>query len=157
MKHQRLILGILLLFLLLSLLMYYSMEHNHHNPEPQYILDHYEDFINTKVVLSGEITNVDRTNRTLLVQVTSSSDGIIQVTTTESLTQTHPGDVIEMYGTLTSNNQMNAESLLIFPQWKNTLIYLRSLLAIPLVLYLFIQAYRFNTDTLRFERRKQDG
>jgi len=157
MKHHRLLLGSLLLLLLLSLMVYYTLEHNYHEPDPQYILNHPEDFVNTKVLFTGEITNVDRNNRTLLVRVTSAPDGIIQVTTTEPLTQTHPGDVVEMYGTLTSRNQMNAESLLIFPQWKKDLIYLRSLPAIPFVLYIFSRAYRFNPNTYRFERRKQDG
>lgn len=157
MKHHRLLLGSLLLLILLSLMGYYTLEHNYHNPGPQYILDHVEDFINTKVVLSGEITHVDKTNHTLLVQVTSAPDSIIQVTTTDSLTRTQPGDVIEMYGTLTSRKQMNAESILIFDQWNNTLIYLRSLPAIPFVLYLFFKAYRFNPSTYRFERRKPDG
>jgi hypothetical protein len=157
MKHQRLLLGILLLSILLSLLVYYNLEHNSHNPDPSYILDHPDEFINTKVLMSGEITTVDTTNQTLLVRVTNQPNGIIQVTTTEPLAQTQPGDVIEMYGTLTSRNQLNAESVLIFEQWKNTLIYLRSLPAIPFALYLVFRAYRFNIHTIRFERRKHHG
>ena len=157
MKHQRLLLGIFLLCILLSILVYYNMEHNYHDPGPEYIFDHYEEFLNTKVLMSGDINTVDSTNHTLRVRVTNQPNGIIQVTTTESLNQTQPGDVIEMYGTLTSRNQLNAESILIFPEWKNTLIYLRSLPAIPFALYLLFRAYRFNTHTIRFERRKPHG
>lgn len=138
-------------------MLYYNLEHNNHNPNPEYILKHYEDFLNTKVLMSGEITYVDGINQTLLVRVTNAPDDIIQVTTTEPLSKTQPGDVIEMYGTLTNRNQLDAESVLIFEQWKNTLIYVRSLPAIPFALYLLFLAYRFNTATIRFERRKHDG
>ena len=83
--------------------------------------------------------------------------GIIHVNTTEQLTGAQPGDTVEVYGTFTGKNQMTADTLLITEQWKNDLIYLRSLPAIPFALYLFFRAYRFNTTTYRFERRQKHG
>lgn len=79
------------------------------------------------------------------------------VSTTESLDAAQPGDVVEVYGTLSSGTHMTAEKLLISEQWKDDLIYLRSLPAIPFALYLFFRTYRFNPDTRRFERRQKDG
>jgi hypothetical protein len=135
-------------------MLYYSLDHNNHDPDTQYILDHYEKFTTTKVELDAVVKNVDTINNTLSIQVSPSPEGIILVNTTEPLTTAHPGDQVEVYGTFTSRNQMTAEKLLIYEQWKYDLIFLRSLPAIPFAVYLFFRTYRFNPDTRRFERRK---
>jgi hypothetical protein len=155
MKHKRLILGIILIFMLFSLMLYYNLEHNNHDPETQYILNHFEQFNTTKVCLSGQVKNVDKTNNTILIQVNQTPQGIILASTTESLNTTQPGDIVEVYGVLTSRNSITAEKLLIYQRWKYDLIYIRSLPAIPFVLYLFFRTYSFNLDTFRFERRKK--
>jgi hypothetical protein len=157
MKHQRLILGSILILLLLCIMLYYNLDHNNHEVSNYYIVKHFEEFTTTKVKLTGEVTNVDITNNTLLIEVYPSPDGIVLVNTTEPLTTAQPGDSVEVYGTFTAKNQMTAEKLLIFEQWKDNLIYLRSLPAIPFALYLFFRTYRFNTETYRFERRKKDA
>ena len=45
MKHKRLILGSILLLLLFSLMLYYSLDRNTHDPNTYYILTHYEEYI----------------------------------------------------------------------------------------------------------------
>jgi hypothetical protein len=152
-KQKRLILGIILIFLLFTLMLHYSLDHNNHDPDPQYILDNYEKFTTTKVRLNGEVKNVDQTNNTLLVQVTPSPEGIILVSTTENISTTQVDDVVEVYGVLTSRNTLTAEKLLSSERWKHDLIYIRSLPAIPFALYLFFRTWRFNPVTRRFERR----
>ena len=157
MKHQRLILGGILLLLLVFLMLYYSLDHNNHDPDNQYIVDHWEEFTTTKVVLDAVVHDVDTTNNTLLIEISPYPQGVIQVNTTKPLTNAQPGDSVEIYGTFTGKNQMTAETLIITEQWKNNLIYLRSLPAIPFVLFLFFRTYRFNRDTYRFERRQKHG
>ncbi len=138
-------------------MVYYSLDHNNHDPDTQYIVDHWEEFTITKVAVDATVTAVDPTNHTLFIAISKSPQGIIHVTTTEPVTGAHPGDIVEVYGTFTGKNQMTADTLLITEQWKNDLLYLRSLPAIPFVLYLFFRAYRFNTTTYRFERRQKHG
>lgn len=157
MKHQRLILGSILLLLLFSLMLYYSLDHNNHDPDNQYIIDHWGEFTTTKVVLHAVVHEIDYTNNTLYIEISPFPQGIIQVTTTEPLTNAQPGDPAEVYGTFTGKNQMTAKKFLITELWKNNLIYLRSLPAIPFALYLFFRTYRFNTANYRFERRKKHG
>jgi hypothetical protein len=154
MKHKRSIIGFILILMLFTLMLYYSLDHNNHDPGAWYIIDHFEQFNRTKVVLSGEVKNVDKTNNTLLVQVYPSPEALILVSTTENVSTIHQGDIVEMYGLFTSRNNMTAEKLLITEKWKDDLIYLRSLPAIPFALYLFFRTYWFNPDTRRFERRK---
>jgi hypothetical protein len=155
MKHQRLILGSILLLLLFSLMLYYSLDYNNHEPSTYYILSHYEEFITTNVIMAGVVQNVDTTNNTLLVQFDLSFEDSILVSTTEPLKTVQQGDRVEVYGNFTSQNQMTAEKLLIYEQWKYDLIFLRSLPAIPFALYLFFRSYRFNLGTRRFERRQK--
>jgi hypothetical protein len=155
MKHTRLILGIILILLLFAVMFYYSIDHNNHDPDAQYILDHFEEFTTTKVRLDGVVKNVNTTNNTLLIQVSSSPEDIILVNTTEPLNTTQQGDLVEVYGILTSRTHITAENLLITEQWKDDMIYLRSLPAIPFALYLFFRTYWFNPDTRRFERRQK--
>lgn len=155
MKQQRLILGSILFLLLLSLMVYYSLDHNNHDPDTQYILDHFQHFNNTKVTLDGVVQHVDRTNQSLLIELRQPPQHLVLIHTTKNISTTQPGDIIEVYGTLTSRTEMTAEKLLIFEHWKDTLIYLRSLPAIPFVLYLFFRTYRFNLTTYCFERRQK--
>jgi hypothetical protein len=157
MKHQRLILGSVLIILLFSLMLYYSLDNNKHDPDVQYIVDNWEEFTVTKVALDATVKKVDATNNTLYIAVSPYPQGVIQVNTIEPLTNAQTGDPVEVYGTFTGKNQMTAEKILISEQWKYNLIYLRSLPAIPFVLFLFFRTYRFNTNSLRFERRQKHG
>jgi hypothetical protein len=155
MQHKRLTLGIILILFLFSLMLYYSLDHNNHDPDTQYILDHYEEFTTTNVQLDGVVKNVDKTNGTLLMQLSQPPQSTLLVSTKESLNTAQPGDIVEVYGTFISSNHMNAEKLLISEQWKYDFIYIRSLPAIPFALYLFFRAWRFNRNTFRFERREK--
>jgi hypothetical protein len=157
MKHQRLLFGSVLLLLLVSLMVYYSLEHNNYDPDKQYIVDHWEEFTTTKVVLDAVVHDIDTTNNTLFIEISPYPQGVIRINTTKPLTNAKPGDSAEVFGTFTGKNQMTAEILLITEQWKNNLIYLRSLPAVPFVLFLLFRTYRFNRDTYRFERRKKHG
>jgi hypothetical protein len=157
MKHTRLILGTILLLFLVSLMLYYSLNYHTHDPDVIYIPNYNTEFILTNVRIEGVVTTVNNTNHTLTIAIDPPLNTPILVTTTEDLATAHPGDMIEVYGRLTSRTHITAETLLITNQWSNILIYLRSLPAIPFALYLFFRAYRFNTTTYRFERRKPHG
>ena len=156
MKHKRLIIGIILITLLFSLMLYYSLDYNNHDPDSQYIFDHFEQFNMTKITLDGKVKNIDRINNTLIIEIGHPPKSkILLMSTTENLNTTQQGDIVEVYGVLTSKNSMSAEKLLITERWKNDFIYVRSLPAIPFALYLFFSTYWFNPDTHRFERREK--
>jgi hypothetical protein len=154
MKHKRLILGIILILMLFTLMLYYSLDHNNHDPDPQYILDHFEQFNGTKVRFTETVTRVDSINNTFSIQLSPSPASII-IHTTENVSTIHQGDIVEVYGILTSRHTMTAETLLITERWQYDLIFIRSLPAIPFALYLFFSTYRFNPGTRRFERRQK--
>lgn len=157
MKHMRLLLGSILLFFLLSLMLYYSLNYKTLGSDLPYIPNFNKEFIPIKVRIEGVVTTVDSINHTLTVAIDPPLNTPIQVSTTDDLSTAHPGDMIEVYGLLTNRTQITAETLFITNQWNNTLIYLRSLPAIPFALYVFFRVYHFNTTTYRFERRNQHG
>ena len=157
MNHQRLLLGIILFLLLISLMLYYSLEHNNYDPDQRYILENFEAFNGTNVIIGGVVRTVDRTNNTIQIELSHPPNHLILLSTIENISTTHPGDIVEVYGTLTSRNHIEAEKLLITERWKDDLVYLRSLPAVPFALFLFFRTYRFNTDTRRFERRRPHG
>ena len=67
------------------------------------------------------------------------------------------GDLIEIYGVIKNKNHITAEKILLTPQWKHNLIYLRSIPAIPFALYIFFKKWKFNKNTLQFEKRKKNA
>jgi hypothetical protein len=136
-------------------MLYYSLDYNHHDPDTQYIFDHFEQFNGTKVMFTDEVKNVDKTNNTISIQIGSSPKSIILINTTENVTTIQQGDIVEVYGVLTSRNTMTAEKLFISERWKSDLIYIRSLPAIPFAVYLFFSTWRFNPSTRRFEQRQK--
>ncbi len=157
MKHKRIIVGIILMLLLFLLMVYYSLEHNNHDPDFQYILDHFERFSMTKVTVTGKVINVNSANNTFTLQIDDVPRSIILVDALDINHTMSQGDNVEAYGTLTSRTHMDAENLLISAQWSYDLIFIRSLPAIPFALYLFFRTYRLNTTTRRFERRQKDA
>jgi hypothetical protein len=157
MNHLKFFIGCFLLSLLVLFMLYYSLDHNNHDPDFLYILDHFEQFNNTKVIVYGEVKNVDSFNNTLLIELNQPPKYLIFLSTTENISTTQQGDIVEVYGTLTSRTHMTGEKLLISERWAYDLIYIRSLPAIPFALYLFFRTYRFNRNTFRFERRMKHG
>jgi len=93
-------------------MMYYSSAHNsvNHDPDPKYIIDHYQQFIATKIRVVGPVQHVDLANNTLVIQISSTRVNIILANTTENLTTIQPGDTLEAYGPLIDATHIRAEN-----------------------------------------------
>lgn len=100
------------------MMFYQSFDHNsfNHNPDPKYFIDYYEQFTTTKVRMVRVVQDVDRTNNTLLLQVSSLHGNAMWVNTPELLDTIQQGDIVEVYGTLSDGTHMTAEKLLISEQ-----------------------------------------
>jgi hypothetical protein len=66
------------------------------------------------------------------------------------------GDVLDIIGILDGQNHVTAQNIWKNEQWKDDLIYVRSLPAIPFALYLFFKTWKFNPKKIRFYRRNKD-
>lgn len=155
MKNKKLAICVILISFLLILIIYSSLEKNTINPDVNYVLENFEQFINSDISFSGEIINVDTNNKTIEVIVNEPEKTILKVIVKRIEGKPKKGDIIEVFGTITSKTNINALNILISERWKFDLIYIRSLPAIPFALYLFFRTWKFNRKKICFERRKK--
>jgi hypothetical protein len=152
MKSKRLIAGIVMTVLLVLLLLYSGLEYNNNDPTIEYILDNVEQFNNTLISFSGTIENINTTNQQIIVSFPTTSE-TVKVTLTSLPDTIIKGNHVEILGILDDNYHVSAEKIIIRERWKSDLIIIRSLPAIPFVLYLFFRKWQFNKKTCRFEPR----
>lgn len=157
MKHKRLSLVIFLAMLLIFLMLYCSLEYNNKDPNINYILENFDKYNNTQISFVGDITEINETSQTITVEVQEPPFPRIEVKTNNIKDNLHKRDIIEIIGILDGRKHVTAEKIYISERWKNDLIYIRSIPAIPFVLFIFFIRWRFNRKTYRFERRSRDA
>lgn len=163
MKHKRIILGLFILLILITSMVYSYQNYEKNAPQLQrytQIFENPDAYINTEISFNAEILEVDVRNNTVRVFIQERPYTYPQVSIIVEdleLRSLKKGDLIDVIGILNGKNQMTATQLWVNEPWKDMLIYLRSLPAIPFLLYLFIRTWTFNTTTWRFERRNKDA
>jgi len=138
---------------------------NAENNDPQIkkykqIFEHTETYNNTKISFTAEILAIDRINQTLRVFIQERPYTYPQVhinTANLTIDNLQKGDLIDVIAIVHAENKMTATNIWRNEPWKDNLIYLRSLPAIPFALYLFFRTWKFNNQTWRFERRKKNA
>ena len=163
MKHKRIILGLFTLFLLITSMVYAYQ--NSENNDPQIkkykqIFENPETYNNTKISFKAEILAIDQINQTIrvFIQEKPYTYPSVEINTGNFTIQNlQKGDLVDIISILHGKNRMTATNLWINEPWKDNLIYLRSLSAIPFVLYLFLRTWGLNKTTWRFERRKKNA
>ena len=155
MLGKRLVIGFVLIVILFSLFIYSSIEHDKHDPDIQYILGNFENFNNTEIRLGGKIKEINHSKQIIIINIGEPPYIDIEIDTEKINFEGEIGDFVEVLGVLDSPKHVTAKKILVTPDWKNTLIYIRSLPAIPFALYLFFRAWKFNKKQFRFERREK--
>ena len=155
MLSKRLIIGFILVIILFSLFIYSSIENDKHDPDIGYILENFEKFNNTEIRLGGKIKDINLSKQIIIIKIGEPPYKNIEIDIENIDFEGEIGDIVEVLGVLDSPKHVTAKKILVTPDWKNTLIYVRSLPAIPFVLYLFFRAWKFNKKEFRFERREK--
>ena len=143
---KRGIVAIVSIALLISLMLYSCAEHNEKDPDMEYILQHYEEFIGKEVYFTGKVKEINGTKVKIKLMeppykcINVAMEGNFKV-----------GDVVEILGILDGKEHVIAKKILVMKEWKYKLIFIRSLPAIPFVLYLFFREWRFNFKKFKFE------
>jgi hypothetical protein len=159
MNHTRTILGLILLLILFSSMLYSFQNHEKNDPYIKtltQLFEHPDNTSNTHISFEANILSIDRINNTLRVFIQEKPYTYPQVyinTETLDIQNLDKGDSIDVITIYHGNYTFSATKLWRNEPWKDTLIYLRSLPAIPFILYLFLRTWRFDTTTWRFERR----
>jgi hypothetical protein len=163
MKFKRIILGLFAIFFLITLMFYCFQEHEKNDPQIKkykLLFNDSENYNNTVISFLAKIITVDKTNQTLYVFIQEEPYTYPSVKVNAGnldIQNLKKGDLIDIIGIFDGKNQMIATKIWLNEPWKIDLIYLRSLPAIPFVLYLFLRTWKFNTTAWRFERRKKNA
>jgi hypothetical protein len=163
MKYKRILIGLFVLFLLITSMVYSYQNYERNDPQIKkytQIFEHPENYDNTKISFKAEILAIDWINQTLRVFIQEKPYTYPQVylnTGTINTKNLQKGDLIDVIAILHGTNNITATNLWLNEPWKENLIYIRSLPAIPFVIYLFLRTWKFNTQTWRFERRKKNA
>ena len=138
---------------LLSLMAYSSYEHNERDPDMDYILANYEKFEGKEVHFGGKVMEVNGTE--VKIELMEPPYNYVNVTIKNASIE--KGDIVEILGILDGKRHVTAEKVLISKRWKYNLIFIRSLPAIPLALYLLFKSWRFNLKKFVFEERRKNA
>lgn len=163
MRHIRTIVGSMIIIILISSMIYSFQNYEKNNPKTINYHNIFYDptpYINTQVSFEAEILSLDPENQTIRVFIQEKPYTYPQVTINiHNITETNlkQGDLVDIIAIVQGRTTMTATHLWINEPWKDNLIYLRSLPAIPFLLYLFFRTWTFDKKTCRFERRKKNA
>ena len=156
MRYKRLLFIILLIIIIILLMFYNNLEYHSRDLDFNYILDNFEKYNNSEITITGYILKINEINQTLIVCIQESPFPIFEIKY-NNIENLRKFDIIGIYGILDGKNHITAERIWIHEQWKDYLIYARSIPAIPFAIYLFFRSWKFNRKTVRFERRVKDA
>jgi len=136
-KHRRAIIALSLLFILFLLCAYHQANYEYHREYPpvKMIVANYEKYIGETTSISGEVVGVHSTTFRLLERYDSKT--ITFTVLPGSNVDVDIGDKVEVLGTLNQDYQISAEEIIVSKKWKHEFVYIRSFIALILLLFVF--------------------
>ena len=144
---MRRIVAVISVVALLSLMTYSYIEHDKKDPDMDYILANPEKFEGKEIDFCGRAEEIEPSF--IKLRLMEAPYTCINVTGIHSGIK--KGDVVEVLGTLKGVDEVKAEKVFVIKKLEYSLIFIRSLPAIPFVLYLFFKKWRFNFKKFMFE------
>ena len=146
-----------LTFLLSSIVIYYNLERENIEPNIVDMIKNYNNYKNSSILVSGEILKINISEKIMIIRPGNSPNSEIEIDFDKINIKAEKGDIAEIYGIYDGKYHITAKKINISPRWKYDLIYIRSIPAIPFVIYLFFRKWRFNFKKLIFERREKNN
>jgi hypothetical protein len=163
MKYARLIFAAVMILILALLIIYSAQDYLLNSPQMKKYRQVFGSSSNvsaTDITFKALILSVNQSNHTLRVSIQEEPYNYprVEIFTGNLPNQTfHKGDLIDVIGIVQGKNQVTATQIWVDEPWKDDLIYLRSLPAIPFVIFLFVRTWKFDRSTWCFERRNKDA
>lgn len=163
MKYKRFIFSELIILVLIVLMLYSYQEYDKndvHIKKLTQIFENSEKYNDTEISFLAYVDRIDELKNRINVSIEEKPYTYPRVeinTGNLDITNIKKGDLIDVIGIVDGKNHIIATKIWLNEPWKADLIYIRSLPAIPFVLFLFLRTWRFNINTLRFERRKRNA
>jgi|TARA_B100000959_G_C14911153_1_gene595165 hypothetical protein len=142
---NRFLIGVFFFLILIMFGIYNSLEYDKHRKYPPLsdAISEPSAYADKKMVIMGyEVKDVQ--DNSFIVEIANQQVTIVNAPTV------NVGDRVEVLGTLKPDYQFLAEKTIVSTKWNHYLIYIRSIIAIPLVLFLFFRKWRFDFNYLRF-------
>jgi hypothetical protein len=163
MVRRRVLVGILILVVLLMLMVYSFQEYYSHDPQLKKYRQLFEDPMvlnNTVLSFPAVVESVDLVNQTIFAVL--KTDPVVFPPVEISLgalpsQHLSAGDRIDVIGVVQGKAWITASELRVIEPWQTTVVYLRSLFAVPFVLYLLVMTWVWNPSTWCFDRRDTDA
>jgi len=144
---MRRVMAVISVVALLSLMAYSYLEHDEKDPDMNYILTNHEKFEGKEINFCGRAEEIN--DSCIKLKLMEAPYTYINVTGVDAGVK--KGDVVEVLGTLKGVDEVKAEKVFVIKKLEYSLIFIRSLPAIPFVLYLFFKKWRFNFKKFMFE------
>jgi uncharacterized protein YxeA len=163
MKYKRFILSVLIILVLIGLMLYSYQEYDTNDiyiKKLTQIFENSEKYNDTEISFTAYVGRINETNNSIHVSIQEKPYTYPRVelnTGNLDITNIKKGDLIDVIGIVDGKNHIRATKIWLNEPWKEDLIYIRSLPAIPFVLFLFLRTWKLNINTLRFERRKRNA
>lgn len=144
---KRLILAIVIISLLLLLNTYYYLNHELYEeyPDNEDIIEGFEG----KVSVYGTVVNRSYDGLYILIEHGSKSK-ILKVV---SDLDVESGDRVEVLGLL-QKDEITPEKIIVYRKWFYYSVFIRSGIAVPIIVYVFLKYWTFDFKKMKFRRRK---
>lgn len=153
-KKLFLVIPLVVLLVLVLLYSHIGFAENDY-PNGNYLFEHAERFQNTEICFRANIYEINRSNQTILASIIDYPHSSVMITTQSIDPQLKEQDTIFVIGILNGDRSVSANKIVVKGLQDDDIIFISSIPAIPVVLYLFFRTWRFNTKTFSFERRKR--
>ncbi len=149
---SRAIIALSLLLILFLLCAYHQTNHEYHREYPSLkdIVANYEKYIGETASISGEVVGVHSATFQLLER--EDGENTIFVVLPNSNVDVGVGDKVEVLGTLGPDYQISAEKMIVSKRWKHEFVYVRSFIALILLIFVFMRNWKFNIKRMEFVR-----
>lgn len=154
--ESRAIIALSLLLILTLLCAYYqtNQEYYREYPPVKNIVFNYSKYIGETISISGEVVDVHSITFQLLVKYEDKNKNTIFMVLPDSNVDVDIGDKVEVLGTLNPDYLIYAEKIIVSKRWKHDFIYVRSFIALILLIFIFMGNWEFNIKRMEFVRRE---
>lgn len=160
---RRILIIIILLICIISSCTYFHFWGEANYPSIEYITEHPTEFENKTIIVSGDIIEITKTtsaekNNSIIWILTIESNNInLKIIAKDALLNIAPkkGDSLKCKGIYRGNNTIEALELHISDQILVNLIFIRSIVAVPIIIIIFVLSWQFYFKQLLFKPKLQ--
>ena len=152
-SKSRVTIALSLLFILFLLCAYHQANYEYHReyPSVKMIVADYSKYLGETTSISGEVVGVHSTTFQLLEKYDGKT--ITFMVLPNSHVDVDIGDKVEVLGSLNPDYQISAEKIIVSKKWKYEFVYVRSIVALILLIFVFMRNWKFDIKLKLFRKK----